>query len=112
MSVVASTKNVIVCSVSDQQVSNYNIAFVYGSPYVRERQNVWDLISERMDADSGPWVLIGDFNQVEDNSQKLGGSRIIQGVNAFRDWKETNKLLDIPFHGVQYTWTNNREGGM
>ena len=37
VSILSSSKNVIVCSVSDPQASYYNIAFVYGSPYVKER---------------------------------------------------------------------------
>ena len=48
---------------------------------------------------------------MENQYQKLGGSRIIQGAsNSFREWKLSNNLLDIPFHRVNFTWTNNREG--
>lgn len=47
---------------------------------------------------------------MEHRNKKLGGSNKIQGGGEFIDWKIWNKLLDIPFHGVNYTWTNNREG--
>lgn len=110
VSVLVFSKNVIVCSVSDPQASNYNVAFVYGSPYAKERHNVWNHISECIDSSHGPWLLMGDFNQVENHSEKLRGSKIIQGVRSFQEWKTSNNLLDIPFRGVRFTWTNNREG--
>ena len=61
-----------------------------------------------MENNKGKWLLIGDFNQVENNNQKLGGSLVIRGATQFLDWKLINHLLDIPYHGVNYTWTNNR----
>ena len=53
-------------------------------------------------------MLIGDFNQVENKKQKLGGSRMLKGAAQFLDWKLTNEMMDLPYHGVNYTWTNNR----
>lgn len=53
-------------------------------------------------------MLIGDFNQVESNNKKLGGSLTLKGAAKFLEWKLDNKLLDVPYQGVNYTWTNNR----
>lgn len=33
---------------------------------------------------------------------------VIKEASQFMDWKMDDKLLDIPFHGVNYTQTNNR----
>lgn len=44
---------------------------------------------------------------MENKEHKLGGYSSIKGAGIFLDWKLHNKLLDIPFHGVNYTWTNN-----
>lgn len=33
-----------------------------------------------------------------------------QGAKKFIEWRIQNKLFDIPFHGVNFTWTINREG--
>ncbi|KAL2898904.1 hypothetical protein RDABS01_023986, partial [Bienertia sinuspersici] len=52
----------------------------------------------------------GDFNQIESSDQKWGGTDYIPGVQVFRDWKTTWELTDIPFHGVPFTWCNNRDG--
>lgn len=54
--------------------------------------------------------FLGDFNQLETGDQKIGGNNSIKGSKTFLDWKEDCKLMDIPFHGVPFTWTNNRQG--
>lgn len=58
----------------------------------------------------GKHCLLGDFNQVELENQKLGGNPNIKGATTFSKWKMDCNLMDIPFHGVQYTWTNNKQG--
>ncbi|XP_021716616.1 uncharacterized protein LOC110684467 [Chenopodium quinoa] len=56
-------------------------------------------------------VLIGDFNQVEYSSDKVGGSPNIVGQTDFQDWKFDSGLLDIPFSGPTFTWTNGHHNG-
>ncbi|XP_021740814.1 uncharacterized protein LOC110707087 [Chenopodium quinoa] len=56
-------------------------------------------------------ILIGDFNQVEYSSDKVGGSKFIAGQNEFKDWKLDIGLLDIPFSGPEFTWTNGHNNG-
>ena len=89
--------------------NEYFMLFVYGSPYLADRDSVWSQITDVMERNKGRWVLLGDFNQVENHDQKLGGSNILRGASKFRNWKLQNLLIDIPFHGVKYTWTNNRK---
>lgn len=88
--------------------NDYYISFVYGSPSLTARKNVWIHLSQLMSSNQGRWVLLGDFNQVESQNQILGGSLSIKGATNFSDWKLENKLLDIPFYGINYTWTNNK----
>ncbi|KMT12684.1 hypothetical protein BVRB_4g087820 [Beta vulgaris subsp. vulgaris] len=38
----------------------------------------------------------------------MGGSQSLKGASQFLEWKLDNKLLDVPYQGVNYTWTNNR----
>ncbi|XP_074278507.1 uncharacterized protein LOC141602093 [Silene latifolia] len=57
-----------------------------------------------------PFLLIGDFNQVEFSSDKLGGSdKLIRGANLFSYWKNLHCLMDSPFKGPRITWCNNRD---
>lgn len=62
---------------------------------------VWNNLTQIIS--SNQVVLLGDFNQVKNNKQKLRGSMVIKEASQFMDWKMDDKLLDIPFHGVNYT---------
>ncbi|XP_021745336.1 uncharacterized protein LOC110711266 [Chenopodium quinoa] len=49
-----------------------------------------------------------DFNQVESLDDKLGGTTLIKGLDFFLDWKFQSGMLDVPFSGPRYTWSNKR----
>ena len=106
--IVKSSANYVCCKTADEAGNEYFIAFVYGSPYLANRSEIWDNMSKIMEENKGLWLLIGDFNQVENKDKKLGGSLLIQGASSFIDWKFHNNLLDIPYQGVNFTWSNNR----
>lgn len=57
------------------------------------------------------WLVIGDFNQVVDPTEKLGGQRLTRTHTASL-WNFLNNggLIDLGFSGPRYTWTNNRRG--
>lgn len=102
--------NVILCNVISSSMVNYYIVFVYGCPSVQGRASVWDNISTLMNNNKGSTIIVGDLNQVENLTQKLGGNALIQGASNFVSWKLNWDLSELPFHGVNYTWTNNRDG--
>lgn len=79
--------------------------FVYGAPKVDERGHVWTLLSSFLDLYPHS-IMIGDFNQLEMLDDKLGGSPIIRGANELIDWRMRCNVIDIPFSGPKYTWTN------
>lgn len=84
ISVSSISKNAIVCSVFDHNFGNYNVAIVYGSPYIQERNQIWSSLSDILDSTIGAWLLIGDFNQVETQEQKLGGKKIPRSQEIHR----------------------------
>ncbi|XP_021774244.1 uncharacterized protein LOC110738176 [Chenopodium quinoa] len=45
------------------------------------------------------------------SSDKVGGSPNIVGQTDFQDWKFDSRLLDIPFSGPTFTWTNGHHNG-
>uniref|UniRef100_A0A803NBQ8 Reverse transcriptase n=1 Tax=Chenopodium quinoa TaxID=63459 RepID=A0A803NBQ8_CHEQI len=53
-------------------------------------------------------LLIGEFNQVEYLSNKVGGSSLIPRRLEFIQWLLDLGLVDVPFSGPSYTWKNNR----
>jgi endonuclease/exonuclease/phosphatase family metal-dependent hydrolase len=59
----------------------------------------------------GPWLILGDFNAVLGSYEKLGG--IIPhslACSEFLHWTNVNDLIHLNTQGLQYTWTNRREG--
>ncbi|XP_021728369.1 uncharacterized protein LOC110695446 [Chenopodium quinoa] len=86
---VFSSQNVYLCKLVQGDEIKY-VMFVYGSPHVSDR-------------------LDGDFNQVEYVSDKLGGNHNISGQMDFINWRLGLDLMDVPFSGPHYTWTNNRK---
>ncbi|XP_074303975.1 uncharacterized protein LOC141638460 [Silene latifolia] len=52
----------------------------------------------------------GDFNQVDYQEDKWGGSKgRIPGAALFNKWKAEHLLMDIPYKGPRFTWCNKRE---
>lgn len=53
---------------------------MYSSPYLEDMQRVWNDLQNLIIVVHGEGVVvIGDFNQVEIASQKLGGTAYIRG---------------------------------
>ncbi|KAK9689842.1 hypothetical protein RND81_09G085300 [Saponaria officinalis] len=111
LSVVFKCKNFIICLVEQCKERSWFLCCVYGDPYVSNRNDVWQHLGSWLELLDRPYLLIGDFNQVEYNwdklSQKCGR---IDGANDFTLWKQNYQLLDIPFKGPRFTWWNIRKG--
>lgn len=104
---ISISPHVIFCKVEVPGKEIKYIIFVYGSPHPTDRYLVWDEISTILQSTPSA-VLLGDFNQVEYLSDKIGESLDIPGRHLFQDWKINSQLLDIPFSGPLITWTNGQ----
>lgn len=49
------------------------ITFVYGDPVVECREMVWERLLRLNATRQGPWLLLGDFNEIISNEEKKGG---------------------------------------
>ncbi|XP_021743210.1 uncharacterized protein LOC110709306 [Chenopodium quinoa] len=100
------SSHIILCRVVENLVIKH-VLFLYGAPQVSDRMIVWSEISDIL-ASYPNVVLVGDFNQVEYLSDKVGGNLDIPGRHDFIQWKLDNGLLDIPYSRRSFTWTNGR----
>ncbi|KAL2905741.1 Exocyst complex component SEC8 [Bienertia sinuspersici] len=96
--------------VLDDKDNETFVTFMYGSPYLREREEVWSNVSLILNVYSGSHLIIGDLNQLENSKQKLGGRQKIPLGCWFKNWTIKHDLSEITFKGDPFTWTNNREG--
>jgi len=56
-----------------------------------------------------PWLIVGDFNLIRspENRNKPGGS--VQEMLAFNEAISSLRLVELPFKGCKYTWTNKQQ---
>lgn len=81
----------------------------YGHLEKRRIKDSWQLLRNLSNLNSLPWAIMGDFNDLLDNTEKRG--RTNHPTWLLRGFKETVKecgLKDLPFSGYQFTWERSR----
>ncbi|KAF8080110.1 hypothetical protein N665_0974s0006 [Sinapis alba] len=88
------------------------ITFVYGDPVVEYRENVWECLTSMSLARSGPWLMLGDFNEITSNLEKKGGrKRTDTSFLPFQTMLSNCGMIDFPFKGNSLSWVGNRSSG-
>ena len=90
------------------KVSSPSLSFVltamYASPNFNKRQLFWDYLRNLATLVDLPWVLIGDFNNMLSEDEKLGGLPLNRNrLNAFRNCLDNCGLMDLGFHWPRFT---------
>jgi len=90
----------------------WRATFVYGEPRTENRALFWDRLRFLRAQWEGPWVCIGDFNEILSNEEHTGPTaRGESQMRQFRDCLEDCQLVDLGFSGPKYTWNNRRQHG-
>ncbi|XP_074278317.1 uncharacterized protein LOC141601910 [Silene latifolia] len=111
ISCIVKCQNYVILKINICPISFWYLCCVYGQPKKEKRVGVWLELEHHLGLLDSHFVLVGDFNQVDDNEDKLGGSTgTIFGAQFFLEWKGRNLLSDIAFKGPKFTWCNNRKG--
>lgn len=88
------------------------ITFVYGDPVVEYREYVWEILTRMSLQRTGPWLLLGDFNEIISNSEKKGGRRRTDAsFIPFRTILANCGMIDFPYKGNPLSWVGNRASG-
>ena len=75
------------------------------------RRLLWQRLVETAESVTMPWLVIGDFNDVTNSSEKSGGSLPSLGrCNLFNSMISSCNLIDLEFNGPAFTWLNKRKG--
>ncbi|XP_074283536.1 uncharacterized protein LOC141608084 [Silene latifolia] len=80
----------------------------YGWPSVSERHLSWELLRLLGTQYNGPWVCIGDFNEVLFATEMKGGVRPQRQMNNFREAVDDCGLRDVDFEGYLFTYDNGQ----
>jgi hypothetical protein len=85
----------------------------YGHPDPAQREDSWNLIRFLKRSSPSPWLCMGDFNEILDNSEKVGGNpKPMKQMEGFREAIQTCNLGDLGFRGPKFTWSNKRGRGV
>ncbi|GLT73561.1 hypothetical protein SLA2020_454110 [Shorea laevis] len=100
-----------VIQVSNNPLFPFNWFFsgIYGRPQFEIRNILWQELTAMANVIQGPWMIIGDFNDVVDQSEKFGGNDVSQTrVRAYLDCMNSCNMVDLGFTGNRFTWVNMR----
>ncbi|KAL0887179.1 hypothetical protein Bca101_011162 [Brassica carinata] len=86
------------------------LSCVYGDPVRGRRRIVWDKLSEIGVHRDEAWMLVGDFNELMHNDEKLGGA--IRDESTFWDFRnmvEACKIREMRSKGNTLSWSGWRD---
>lgn len=90
--------------------SSFIFSAIYASPKFHMRKCLWENLKNVARNVNEPWLVLGDFNEIFNQSEKLGGNKIsLTRSNLFASTMDECNLLDIGFNGPKFTWTNKRK---
>lgn len=57
-----------------------------------------------------PWTIVGDFNDVINGTEKLGGNPVsLQRITTYRNCMNFCNMIDLGFSSATYMWTKRRD---
>jgi hypothetical protein len=91
---------------------SWKLTGFYGHPDRTKRHESWALLNYLRSFAPLPWLCVGDFNEITEQSEKSGavlrrGSQMTQ----FHEVLEDCHFSDLGYIGSKYTWTNCRQDG-
>ncbi|KAJ0094336.1 hypothetical protein Patl1_15029 [Pistacia atlantica] len=107
-----------VLSMTNQSISgifrcgeeNLFISFIYAKCNSIERRELWQSL-ELVDSKEDPWLVVGDFNVIREDSERVGGHpRPIRAMEEFNNCIDHCGLLDMQVTGRRLSWCNGHEG--
>ncbi|KAL1215221.1 hypothetical protein V5N11_016987 [Cardamine amara subsp. amara] len=88
---------------------DFFITCVYGDPLVKGRARVWERLSRIGIVRKDCWCVVGDFNDILNNSEKIGGPlRGDSSFTPFKDMINSCELLELSSKGNGFTWGGKR----
>ncbi|KAM6558713.1 hypothetical protein CsatA_027952 [Cannabis sativa] len=110
VSILTYNKSVFDCYIASPNQPKWHFTAFYGEPCTQLRPQTWTLLKRLKDVSPlSPWLVIGDFNEILSNDNKIGGSlRNEDQMEQFRNVLSCCHLSEVPFEGDPYTWIKGR----
>lgn len=102
--VLHSDKIIIVVNVKLESLSFF-ISFVYGDLIRHLHQEVWNRLTDIGSTRDDAWIVVGDLNELMDNSEKIGGPLRDKAMfHPFRSMINNCRLKEVPSSGNIFSW--------
>ncbi|CAJ2652742.1 unnamed protein product [Trifolium pratense] len=102
----------VVQSVKEKDVEPWLLTVVYASPRENERQDTWNLLRDIATTVTGPWLMMGDFNEIAHPEEKKGGAPTnARKCHIFNNWINDCNLLEVTTSGTRFTWRGPKWNG-
>lgn len=89
-----------------------NVVNVYGPRNVRARRSVWSELADVMEDSEGAWILIGDYNAVRVQEERLNSGFDPVCANALNDFIVEAGLYEFAMSGQKYTYCKSKSRKM
>lgn len=103
------SRNFVNLVVQDESKGEWRLTCYYGFLERSCRKEAWDMLRDLSSMADNPWCVIGDFNDLLSQDDKVG---IHLHPNwlcvGFREAVSDYNLKDIPLEGHQFTWIKSR----
>ncbi|GLT58776.1 hypothetical protein SLA2020_316440 [Shorea laevis] len=88
---------------------NWFLSAIYARPQYDIRCLLWDNLRKFSQTINGPWLAMGDFNDIIVQTEKFGGNPVPSyRIQAYTDCMSFCNLMDMGFNGPKFTWVNKR----
>ncbi|KAK9951150.1 hypothetical protein M0R45_006609 [Rubus argutus] len=95
----------VVVNGQNPNVASWHLTGFYGHPTHTERHRSWATLRTLSDADSLPWLILGDCNEIVSSLEKVGGRSLSERqMQDFRDALDYYGLYDMGFTSPMFTW--------
>ncbi|CAM8884344.1 unnamed protein product [Rhodiola kirilowii] len=109
LSVLSYSRHHIDCKVVEGD--EFRLTIFYGNPVAHRRAESWELLRTLSKQREGPWLVLGDFNEIL-FGWELKGRRLRKEwqMRSFREAIEDSGVSDLGYKGAPFTYSNRREG--
>ena len=98
--------------VNEEGTDSWLFTVVYANPNAILKKQCFDEVANLARNIRGPWMVIGDFNEILIASEKVGGAGVDnQRISRFAMWVQECQLIDLGSKGPRYTWRGGVRNG-
>lgn len=110
VSLTDSIHQAISFSIQKRNVARHCSA-IYASPTPSNRNFLWDYLSDLRNQISGPWLLLGDFNEILNPNEVFRGNFSSSRAYLLANMMSACGVMDLDSVGGWFTWRKNVQSG-